>query len=105
MASVSKTYIRTSLLYGGMNLSSDLTGRYFVSESEEGKGESLMAKLLFPHAYELGEQDKQEYYPSVWEGTHYSADEIIKPFRSEGINLLQRKYECDDVEFFRQLKS
>ena len=61
-----------------------------------------MAKLLFPHAYKLGEQDREEDYRSPWEGTYYPADEIIKLFKLEGINLLRKKYECDDVEFFRQ---
>ena len=59
-----------------------------------------MAKLLFPHAYKPGEQED-----SVWEGTYYPAGEIIKLFKTEGINLLQKKHECDDVEFLHQLKS
>ena len=66
MASASRTYINTVLLYGAMNISSDLTGRYSANESkEDGKGEGFMAKLLFPHAYKLGEQDKEKYYRSV----------------------------------------
>ena len=64
-----------------------------------------MAKLLFPHAYKLGEQDRGDDYRSVWEGTDYPADETIKLFKTEGINLLQKKYECNDVEFLHQLKS
>ena len=95
--------VNTVLLYGELNLSSPFTGRYSVNESE-GEDESFMAKLLFPDAYKLAKQELGEDYRLVWEGTYYSADKVIKTFRSEGINFLKKKYECNDLEFLRQLK-
>ena len=103
MASEQKIHVNTLLLYGGLDLSNPFTGRYFVNEIE-GDDESLMAKLLFPHAYKLGEQDLEEDYHWVWEGTYYPADEVIKTLRTEGISLLQKKYECNDIEFLHQLR-
>ena len=101
MASEQKIHVNTLLLYGGLNLSNPFTGSYFVNEIE-GDDESLMAKLLFPHAYKLGERDLEDDF--VWEGTYYPVDEVIKTLRTEGISLLQKKYECNDVEFLRQLR-
>ena len=94
----------TMLLYGELNLSNPLTGRYSVHESEEEEDESFMAKLLFPDAYKLAKQELGEDYRLVWEGTYYPAGEVIKTFKAEGINFLKKKHECNDSEFLHQLK-
>ena len=101
MDSEQKIHVNALLLYGGLNLSNPFTGSYFVNEIE-GDDESLMAKLLFPHAYKLGKRDLEDDF--VWERTYYPVDEVIKTLRTEGISLLQKKYECNDVEFLRQLR-
>ena len=92
----------TMLLYGELNLSNPFTVRHSVDE--RGEDESFMAKLLFPAAYKLAKQELGEDYHPVWEGTYYPAGEVIKAFRSEGINFLKKKYECNDLEFLRRLK-
>ena len=95
--------VNTVLLYGGLNLSSPFTGRYSVDESE-GEDESFMSKLLFPDAYKLAKQELGGDYHLVWEGTYHSVDKVIKTLKAEGISFLQKKYECSDVEFLRQLR-